>query len=125
MNEREITQRIYAELQKSNNPSAFDTMGAFNQLYNKNKVNSLSVPLDVSKALNSTDRREFIDAYNSQQKYRTQEQKEPGFWGKIFNGLETAYNLSAQAVSFGLLLSDEGNPLFAGKGIDTSQIRNS
>jgi len=125
MNEREITQRIYAELQKSNNPSAFDTMGAFNQLYNQNKVNSLSVPLDVSKALNSTDRREFIDAYNNQQKYRTQEQKEPGFWGKIFNGLETAYNLSAQAVSFGLLLSDEGNPLFAGKGIDPSQIRNS
>ncbi len=115
MSEREIAQRIYAELQKKNNPSAFDAMGAFNQLYNKGKTNSLSVPMDVAKALDPTGRKEFLDAYNRQQQYRAEQAKPPGFWGKIFNGLETAYNLSAQAVSFGLLLGEENNPLFAGK----------
>jgi hypothetical protein len=125
MSEREIAQRIYAELQKKNNPSAFDAMGAFNQLYNKGKTNSLSVPMDVAKALDPTGRKEFLDAYNRQQQYRAEQAKPPGFWGKIFNGLETAYNLSAQAVSFGLLLGDENNPLFAGKSINPSKIRES
>ncbi len=125
MSEREIATRIYAELQKKNNPSAFDAMGAFNQLYNEGKNNSLSVPLDVTKALDPTGRAEFIDAYRRQQAYRAEQAKPPGFWGKVFQGLETAYNLSAQAVSFGLLLGDENNPLFAGKGIDTTKIRDS
>ena len=125
MSEREIATRIYAELQKKNNPSAFDAMGAFNQLYNEGKNNSLSVPLDVTKALDPTGRAEFIDAYRRQQAYRAEQAKPPGFWGKVFQGLETAYNLSAQAVSFGLLLGDENNPLFAGKGIDATKIRDS
>ena len=125
MSEREIAQRIYAEMQKKGNPSAFDAMGAFNQYYNKEKTNSLSVPLDVSKALTPTNRQEFIDAYRNQQAYRTEQAKPPGFWGKVFQGLETAYNFSAQAVSFGLLLSDENNPLFAGRGIDPTKIRQS
>ena len=125
MSEREIAQRIYAELQKKNNPSAFDAMGAFNQLYNKDKTNSLSVPMDVAKALDPTGRKEFIDAYNRQQQYRAEQAKPPGFWGKLFQGLETAYNLSAQAVSFGLLLGDENNPLFAGRGVDPTKMRQS
>jgi hypothetical protein len=125
MSEREIAQRIYAELQKKNNPSAFDAMGAFNQLYNKGKTNSLSVPMDIAKALDPTGRKEFLDAYNRQQQYRAEEAKPPGFWGKIFNGLETAYNFSAQAVSFGLLLGDENNPLFAGRRIRPEKIRES
>ena len=125
MSEREIAQRIYAELQKKNNPSAFDAMGAFNQLYNKGKNNSLSVPLDVAKALDPTGRIEFLDAYRRQQAYRAQQAKPPGFWGKVFEKLETAYNLSAQAVSFGLLLGDENNPLFAGKSINPTKIRES
>jgi len=125
MSEREIAQRIYAELQKKNNPSAFDAMGAFNQYYNKEKTNSLSVPFDVAKALDPTGRQEFLDAYRRQAQYRAEQAKPPGFWGKLFQGLETAYNLSAQAVSFGLLLSDENNPLFAGRGINPDKIRES
>jgi hypothetical protein len=125
MSDREIAQRIYAELQDKYNPSAFDTMGAFNALYNKGKVNSLSVPLDVSRALDPTGRQEFIDAYRRQQAYRAAQQKPPGFWGKLFAGMEKAYNLSAQAVSFGLLLGDENNPLFQGKGFDPNRIRQS
>jgi len=125
MSEREIAQRIYAELQKKNKPSAFDTMGAFNQLYNQGKTNSLSVPMDVAKAIDPTGRIEFVDAYRRQAQYRAEQAKPPGFWGKLFNGLETAYNLSAQAVSFGLLLGDENNPLFAGRGIDPTKIRES
>lgn len=125
MSEREIAQRIFAEMQNKPNPSAFDAMGAFNQYYNKGKVNSLSVPLDVSKALDPQNRQEFIDAYRRQQEYRQEQTKEPGFWGKIFNGLEKAYNLSAQAVSFGLLLGEEQNPLFQGRGINVDKIRQS
>ena len=125
MSEREIAQRIYNELQKKNKPSAFDTMGAFNQLYNQGKTNSLSVPMDVAKAIDPTGRIEFVDAYRRQAQYRAEQAKPPGFWGKLFNGLETAYNLSAQAVSFGLLLGDENNPLFQGRGIDPTKIRES
>ena len=125
MSEREIAQRIYNELQKKNKPSAFDTMGAFNQLYNQGKVNSLSVPMDVAKALDPTGRIEFVDAYRRQAQYRAEQAKPPGFWGKVFNGLEKAYNLSAQAVSFGLLLGDENNPLFAGRGVNPGKIRES
>jgi len=125
MSEREIAQRLYAEMQKKGNPSAFDAMGAFNQLYNQDKTNSMSVPLDVAKAIDPSGRQEFIDAYHRQQNYRAEQAKPPGFWGKVFQGLETAYNLSAQAVSFGLLLGDENNPLFAGRGVDPTKIRES
>jgi hypothetical protein len=126
MSEREIAQRIYNEQQKKYNPSAFDTMGAFNQLYNNsNKPNSLAVPMDVAKALDPTDRQEFIDAYRRQQAYRAEEAKSPGFWGKLFIKLEKAYNLSAQAVSFGLLVGEETNPLYQGKGLDVNKIRQS
>ena len=85
MSEREIAQRIYNELQKKNKPSAFDAMGAFNQLYNQGKVNSLSVPMDVAKALDPTGRIEFVDAYRRQAQYRAEQAKPPGFWGKLFN----------------------------------------
>jgi peptidoglycan hydrolase CwlO-like protein len=126
MSEREIAQRIYSELQKKYNPSAFDTMGAFNQLYNGSKVNSLAVPMDVAKAIDPTGRQEFIDAYRRQQAYRVQQEKPPGFWGKLVIKLEKAYNLAAQGVSFGLLLGEtETNPLFEGKTINPDNIRKS
>lgn len=125
MSEREIAQRIYNEMQKSPNPSAFNTMGAFNQLYNQGGNNSLSVPFDAARAIDPTKRQEFIDAYRRQQQYQQQQAKEPGFWGKLFNGMEKAYNLSAQAVSFGLLLGEQSNPLFEGKGFDINNIRRS
>ena len=126
MSERAIAQSIYNELQKKYSPSAFDTMGAFNQLYNNsNKPNSLAVPMDVAKALDPTGRQEFIDAYRRQQAYRAEEAKPPGFWGKLFIKLEKAYNLAAQGVSFGLLVGEESNPLYEGKGLDTNKIRQS
>ena len=125
MSEREIAQRIYAELQKKNNPSAFDAMGAFNQYYNQNNNNSLAVPFDIGRSVDPTQRQEFIDAYRRQQQYQQQQAKEPGFWGKLFNGLEKAYNLSAQAVSFGLLLGEQSNPLFEGKGFKPENVRRS
>ena len=125
MSEREIAQRIYNEMQKKPNPSAFDTMGAFNQYYNQGKVNSLSVPFDTGLAVDPQSRQEFVNALRRQEEYRQQQAKQPGFWGKLFNGMEKAYNLSAQAVSFGLLLGEQSNPLFEGKIFDPNNIRRS
>jgi len=48
-----------------------------------------------------------------------------GFWGNLFKYMEKAYNLSAQAVSFGLLVGEETNPLYQGKGLDVNKIRQS
>ena len=48
MSEREAAQKAYQDLQKSKNPSAFDTMGAFNTYYAGWNVNSsMALPLDM------------------------------------------------------------------------------
>jgi hypothetical protein len=125
MSDREIAQRIYQELQDKYNPSAFNALGAFNQIYNQQVNKPLSVPLDVTKALDPTGRKEFLDAYQRQQAYRAAQAKPPGFWGKLFAKMETAYNLAAQGVSFGLLLGDQNNPLFEGRTINPDNIRKS
>ena len=57
MSEREIAQRIYSQMQKSPNPSAFDAMGAFSQAYNQGQgQGSLSVPLDAARGIDPTQR---------------------------------------------------------------------
>ncbi len=99
-------------------------MGAFNQAYNDaRKPTSLAAPADFGKAVPPKNRAEAQDMF-----YRQEQVKAAGgagFWGNLFAGMEKAYNLSAQAVSFGLLLGEEGNPLFDGKTINPTKIRES
>jgi hypothetical protein len=125
MSDREIAQRIYSEKLKAKNPSAFDTMGAFNKSYNDaRKPTSLAAPADFGKAVPPKNRADAQDMfYRQQQVAKTEGQ--PGFWGRLFAGMEKAYNLSSQAVSFGLLLGEESNPLFEGKAVNPSKIRES
>ncbi len=124
MSDREIAQRIYSEKLKAKNPSAFDTMGAFNQAYNDaRKPTSLAAPADFGKAVPPKNRAEAQDMFYRQEQVKTA--GGAGFWGNLFAGMEKAYNLSAQAVSFGLLLGEEGNPLFDGKTINPTKIRES
>jgi hypothetical protein len=115
MSDREIAQRIYSDKLKSKNPSAFDTMGAFNAMYNGDarKPVSLAAPADFGRSLPPQDRAQAQDMFYRQQQVKETE-KGPGFWGKLFAGMEKAYNLSAQAVTFGLQLRDENNPLYKG-----------
>ena len=119
MSDREIAQKVFADMQKSKNPSAFDTIGAFNKYYNtaKNPA-SLALPLDMGKSVPITNRADAVASYAATQKPKTPgEQK--SFWGKIFDGMETAYNFSAQAVSFGLTLPEKTNPIWnSGFNID-------
>lgn len=124
MSDREIAQRIYSEKLKAKNPSAFDTMGAFNQAYNDaRKPTSLAAPADFGKAVPPKNRAEAQEIFYRQEKVKAA--GGAGFWGNLFAGMEKAYNLSAQAVSFGLLLGEEGNPLFDGKTINPTKIRES
>jgi hypothetical protein len=124
MSDREIAQRVYSEKLQAKNPSAFDTMGAFNKAYNDaRKPTSLAAPADFGKAVPPKDRASAQDMFYRQEK--VQAAGGAGFWGNLFAGMEKAYNLSAQAVSFGLLLGEPGNPLFDGKTIDPSKIRQS
>ena len=124
MSDREIAQRIYNEKLNVKNPSAFDTMGAFNKAYNDaRKPTSLAAPADFGKAVPPKDRASAQDMFYRQEKVKAA--GGAGFWGNLFAGMEKAYNLSAQAVSFGLLLGEEGNPLFDGKTINPSKIRQS
>ena len=124
MSDREIAQRVYNEKLKAKNPSAFDTMGAFNKAYNDaRKPTSLAAPADFGRAVPPKNRAEAQEMFYRQEKVKAA--GGAGFWGNLFAGMEKAYNLSAQAVSFGLLLGEEGNPLFEGKGINPAKIRQS
>ena len=124
MSDREIAQRVYNEKLKAKNPSAFDTMGAFNKAYNDaRKPTSLAAPSDFGRAVPPKNRAEAQEMFYRQEKVKAA--GGAGFWGNLFAGMEKAYNLSAQAVSFGLLLGEEGNPLFEGKGINPAKIRQS
>lgn len=124
MSDREIAQRIYSDKLKQVNPSAFDTMGAFNKAYNDaRKPTSLAAPTDFGRAIPPKDRATAQDMFYRQQQVK--EVQNAGFWGNLFAGMEKAYNLSAQAVSFGLLLGDQNNPLYQGRGIDPTKIRES
>lgn len=122
MSEREAAYKAYQARQKSKNPSAFDTMGAFNNYYNDAKnVTSLAVPLDFGKAIPAKERNALIEQFDATTRTAPKAvvpaSMQPaiagsGFWSKLFAGMERAYNLSAQAVSFGLTLPEPTNPLY-------------
>ena len=113
MSDREAAQKAYSDKLKSGNPSAFDAIGAFNQYYNADKKpQSLALPLDMGKSVPPKTRAEAIASYNAKNPIAPKAPGEPGFWGKIFAGMETAYNFSAQAVTFGLTATDSKSPIF-------------
>ncbi len=96
-------------------------MGAFNKAYNDaRKPTSLAAPADFGKAVPPKDRASAQDMFYRQEKM--QAAGGAGFWGNLFKYMEKAYNLSAQAVSFGLLVGEETNPLYQGKGLDVNIV---
>ena len=129
MSDRESAQKAYADMQKANNPSAFDVMGAFNKHYNKvGNEESFSIPLSFGVAINPNQRKAIIENFNPTTRGvtrnpRTQEvvsqltpeKQNVSAWTKIAEGLETGYNLAAQAVVFGLALPEKNNPLWTGE----------
>ena len=115
MSDREAAQKAYSDKLKAANPSAFDAIGAFNKYYNGDKKpQSLSLPLDMGKSVPPKTRAEAIASYNAKNPIAPKAPDQPGFWGKIFAGMETAYNFAAQAVSFGLTLDEKTNPIYQG-----------
>ena len=107
MNEREAAQAAYEKMRKSGNPSAFDTMGAFQKYHNPrySSDQSLALPLDFGKSIPPKTRAEAVAAYNEQQ---GPVQK----GGQFFNNIENSYNFVTQALSFGLTLPENGNPIW-------------
>lgn len=113
MSDREAAQKAYSDKLKAANPSAFDAIGAFNQYYNADKKpQSLALPLDMGKSVPPKTRAEAIASYNAKNPVAPKAPDQPGFFGKIFAGMETAYNFSAQAVTFGLTATDSKNPIW-------------
>jgi hypothetical protein len=124
------------------NPSAFDVMGAFNDYYNNSNLpSSLALSADFGKSVPSKDRKNLIQSLSKPVPVKPvvnpvtsvsatammpvptgpltvggvpQEKPQSSFFGKILNGMETAYNFTAQAASFALLLDDKNNPLRKG-----------
>jgi hypothetical protein len=124
------------------NPSAFDVMGAFNDYHsNGNLPSSLALSADFGKSVPSKNRKDLINALSQPAPVKPpltpvtsvsatammptptgplitgaapQEKPQSSFFGKILNGMEKAYNFSAQATSFALLLDDKNNPLRKG-----------
>jgi hypothetical protein len=113
MSDRENAQKVYSDKMKSANPSAFDTIGAFNNYYNADKKpQSLALPLDMGKSVPAITRADAIKSYNAKNPVAPKAPDQPGFWGKIFAGMELAYNFSAQAVAFGLTSQEKNNPIY-------------
>lgn len=123
MSDREAAQKAYAERQKALVPSAFDTIGAFNKYYDpKNSGTSLALSLDMGKSVPPKTRAEAVASYNAKNPVAPKAPDQPGFWGKVFAGMEKAYNFSAQAVSFGLTLDEKNNPIWQG-GFDVDGVK--
>jgi hypothetical protein len=138
VSEREAAQKAYAERQKFINPSAFDTLGAFNKYYQKpGKETSFAVPLDFASAIPTKDRASLIESFNPTTRTFKEEyfntviapqlpadQQKNGFWAKTAETLEKGYNLAAQAVVFGLGVAEKNNPLWKGE-FSVERIRES
>lgn len=121
MSEREAAQKAYQDLQKSKNPSAFDTMGSFNRYYagwNVNMTNSLA--MDIGKSIPAKDRATAIESFNKYLGKSTvpvptpTQPEEQGFFSRAFEKVEKAYNFTTQAVAFGLTLPEKSNPIWQG-----------
>lgn len=114
MSDREAAQKAYRDMQKSSNPSAFDTMGAFSQYYSNGKSNvSNALPLDMGRYVPATNRADAVAQFNNQNKVAAAEDNK-SFWTRAFEGMEKAYNFTTQAVAFGLTLPEKGNPIWQG-----------
>jgi len=101
--------------QKTKTGSAFYTIGAFNQYYNSDKKpQSLVLPLDFGTSVPPMARTTAAFQIEKKETQDPNAPKEPGFWGKIFAGMEKAYNFASQAVSFGLTLDEKTNPIWQG-----------
>ena len=123
MSDREAAQKAYADRQKSLVPSAFDTIGAFNKYYDpKNTGTSLALSLDMGKSVPPKTRAEAVASYNAKNPVAPKAPDQPGFWGKVFAGMEKAYNFTSQAVSFGLTLDEKTNPIWQG-GFDVDGVK--
>lgn len=123
MSDREIAQKVLADRNKVTNPSAFDTIGAFNKYYNADKKpQSLALPLDMGRSVPPKTRAEAIASYNAKNPIAPKAPDQPGFWGKVFAGMEKAYNFSSQAVVFGLTLDEKTNPIWNG-GFDVDGVK--
>lgn len=103
------------------NPTAFDVMGAFNDYYSSPDVpTSMAITTDFGNAIPPKKRKDFINEIagatkpTAPLKYADQMKVQNSFFSNVLAGMEKAYNLSAQAVSFGLLLGEENNPLNQG-----------
>jgi hypothetical protein len=110
-----------------NNPSGFTVMGAFNDYYNKdnNLPSSLSLASDFGKSVPAKTRTDVVRSLAKPVTSVTAAPvatmpsgltssltgSESSSFNKILIGMEKAYNLSAQAVTFSLLLGDKNNPL--------------
>jgi hypothetical protein len=106
-------EKLIADRERALNPSAFDTIGAFNQYYNGDKKpQSLVLPLDMGNSMPKNAREQAIASYQNKNAQIPEPQKAPGFWGKVFGALETAYNFAAQASTFGLTLDEKNNPIY-------------
>jgi hypothetical protein len=103
------------------NPSAFDTVGAFNKYYNPNNTNtsSFALPLDTGKSIPAGQRKDTIASYNA----KPVKEEASGFWGKTFAAMETTYNFATQAISFGLTLPEKTNPIWSGGGFDVDKVK--
>ena len=103
------------------NPSAFDVMGAFNDYYtDPNTPSSLAISTDFGTSIPKAARKDVVQSITKPAPAKVPtplaEAQKPNnsFFSKILNGLETAYNLSAQTASFALSLGDKNNPLSKG-----------
>lgn len=133
MNEREAAQKALEAKKKAGNVSSFDVMGAFNNYYNPtadaNKTDS--IPLGFGVSIAPKNRTEAVASFSTPQKPKSPTTgslqpaaQQSGFWGKLFAGMEKAYNFSSQVVSFGLTLPEENNPIYQG-GFSFDNVKNS
>jgi hypothetical protein len=123
MSDREAAQKAFADRQNATIPSAFNAIGAFNKYYDpKNTGSSLALSLDMGKSVPPTTRASAIASYNAKNPIAPKAPDQPGFWGKIFAGMETAYNFTSQVVSFGLSLDEKTNPLWQGS-FDVNKVK--
>lgn len=110
-------------------PSTFDLMGAFNNYYNDPKaVGSLSVVTDFGKSIPKKNANDVMGTLTKPQldtvpTYASMMPVQSSFFSKVLNGMEKAYNLSAQTASFALNLGSKYNPL--SKGWNVENLRQS
>lgn len=116
MSEREAAQIAYWAKKNSKNPSTFDLAGSFHNYYNPSSQirTSLALPLDMAKAIPPTTRAEAAGYWATEVSKPKNNNDGKSWWQSILGGLETTYNFTTQAVSFGLTLGEKNNPIWQG-----------